>query len=80
MEGVFGVDAENYEYSLTVAVIVLGDGFVFVLAGSVPDLELDPHSVDCDDFIDVVDADGHHVVIHKFALTVPEEDVALTDS
>jgi hypothetical protein len=36
VEGVSGVDAKDDEYALTVAVVVLGDGLVLVLACSVP--------------------------------------------
>ena len=55
---------------MTVPVIVLRNGLVFVLTGGVPDLELDAKSIDGEYFIDVVDADSHHVVIYELAFTI----------
>lgn len=78
-EGLTGINREYDEYSLAILVIVLGDGLVFVLSGCVPDLYLDFDLLHLDDLEDVVYADGHHVVIHKFILAVSEQDVALPD-
>lgn len=65
---------------MAVAVVALRDGFVFVLSGSVPDLQLDACAVDGHDFVGEVDADGHHVVVDELPLAVPQQDVALPHS
>ncbi len=80
VEGLPRVDGIHDEHSLAVAVVVLGDRFVFVLARSIPNLQFDPISVEADDFEDVVYADGHHVVIYELPLAVAEQQIALADS
>ena len=65
---------------MAVAIVVLGDSFVFILARSIPNLQFDPISVEADDFEDVVYADGHHVVIYELSLAVAEQQIALADS
>ena len=80
MEGLTGVDGEDDENSLAVAVIILCDGFVFVLTSSVPNLQFNSNSVQFDDLEDIIDADGHHVVFDELSLAVAQQDVALSDS
>ena len=55
---------------MAVAVVVFCDGLVLILASSVPYLQFDFDSIDGDDFVDVVDADGHHVVVDELALAI----------
>ena len=80
MEGLTGVDGEDDENSLAVAVIILCDGFVFVLTSSVPNLQFNSNSVQFDDLEDIIDADGHHVVFDELSLAVAQQDVAFSDS
>ena len=80
MEGLTGVDGEDDENSLAVAVIIFCDGFVFVLTSSVPNLQFNSNSVQFDDLEDIIDADGHHVVFDELSLAVAQQDVALSDS
>ena len=61
-------------------IIILSDSFVLILAGCVPNLQFDLHAINLDNVEDVVDADSHHVVFDKLALTVPEKDVAFANS
>ena len=71
------INGEYDEYSLTILVIVLSDGLVFILSSGIPDLYLDFDFLDVDDFEDIIDADCHHVVIHEFILTISKQNVAL---
>ena len=80
MEGLTGVDGEDDENSLTVAVIILCDCFVFVLTSGVPNLQFNSNSVQFDDLEDIIDADGHHVVFDELSLAVAQQDVAFSDS
>jgi len=80
LERIARIDRKDHENSLAVAVVSLCDGFVLLLARSIPDLQFDARAIDSDNFEDVVDADGHHVVIDEHALGVPEQDVALAHS
>lgn len=61
---------------MTIAIVVFCDGFVFVLASCVPQLQFDFGAFDVDDFVDVVDADGHHVVLDELAFTISKQEVA----
>ena len=80
MEGLTGVDGEDDENSLTVAVVILCDSFVFVLTSSVPNLQFNSNSVQFDDLEDIIDADGHHVVFNELALAIAQKYVTLSDS
>ena len=79
VKGLPRVDGEDYENSLTVAIVILRDGFVLVLACGVPDLEFDLDAIEGDDLEHVIDSDGHHIVLHELALAVPQQQVALAD-
>ena len=57
---------------MTVSVVVFGDGFVLILSCSIPDLQFDFSVVDIDDFVDIIDSNGHHIVLHKLALAVAQ--------
>ena len=72
---VFRVDAKNDDDALTVAIVIFSDGFVLVLASSVPDLQFYAGALLADNFVDVIDADGHHVVLHELAFGVPEQHI-----
>lgn len=70
IEGLPRVYSEYYEDTLTVTVIVLRDGFIFILSSCIPYLKFDFNSIDSDDFEDIVDADSHHVVVNELTLAV----------
>ena len=74
------IDAEDYEYTLAITIVILSDGFIFILSCGVPDLKLDAYPIDFYYFIDIVNADSHHVVLYKFALGVPQQHIALAYS
>lgn len=76
IEGLFGVDTKHDENALTVPIVIFSDCFVFVLASSVPQLQLDFSSFDINDFVDIVDTDSHHVVLDELALAVTKQEVA----
>ena len=78
LERIARIDRKNHENSLAVAVVCLCDGFVLLLARSIPDLQFDASAFNSDNFEDVVYADGHHVVIDEHALGITKQDVALT--
>lgn len=65
---------------MTIPVVVLSDGFVLVLSSSIPDLQFDLDSLELYDFEYVIDADGHHVVLHELPLAVAQQNVALAHS
>ena len=80
MEGLTRVDGEYDEHSLAIAVIILGDCFVFVLTSSVPNLQFDFDPVQLDDLEHIIDADGHHVVFNELALAIAQKYVTLSHS
>lgn len=78
MERLARVDGKDNENSLTVAIVILRDGFVLILTCGVPYLQFDFDAIEGDDLEYVIDSDGHHIVLHELALAVPQQQIALT--
>jgi hypothetical protein len=77
VERVLRVYAKHDDDTLTVAIVIFSDGFVLVLTSSVPYLQFDAGALLADNFVDVIDADGHHVVLYELAFGVSEQHIRL---
>jgi len=80
VESISGIEAVDYENTLAIAVVIFGDCFILVLACSVPNLQFDFGPINFDDFVNIIDADGHHVILYEFSLAIPKKDIALSYS
>ena len=77
-EWLLAVDTKHDEGPIAVLVIVLGDGLVLVLAGSIPDLHLDLQPVNLANLVHKIQPNSHHVVVDELAFRIAQEDVGLT--
>ena len=61
-------------------IVISCDGLIFLLTGSIPDLELQAKSINFSDFPHMTNSDGHHVVLEKLALGVANQQTTLANS